>query len=171
MILEKYKINKKTLALLPVRDVNCQTLVIRMDNDNYVQKDPFEVIKESCEKYLATYEGRRKVVKNQLGYQQKVVIPVWPRGNLFFFPTRSPKSPDNCWINGLQIDRLHETGEKGRTKIEFINGRKITVDVSKYVLNRQIERTFRVHFKYTQEIKELLNALSPYDRSIMESII
>jgi competence transcription factor ComK len=78
--------------------------------------------------------------------QAKIPIPINTHKGIYFFPTHSPNHIDNHWISFQPI--LHITNQQTNgqapkeTMITFTNGNKLKLNISKYILENQMRRTF-----------------------------
>lgn len=54
---ETYQITNQTIALLPAKAINHQTIVIEPKTTYKVKKTPLELIKDACMANWSTYEG------------------------------------------------------------------------------------------------------------------
>lgn len=144
MIKPTYHINKRTLAILPAKQIEYDTIVIEQQQTLHVRQTSLKIIKNSCKKYWATYEGRREAVIHHMNFQQKVPIPISIMNQLYFFPTHSPNHLDNSWIAAQQITQItrHPHSRNRQSIIQFACGQTLTIDVSTYILRQQAERTF-----------------------------
>lgn len=143
VVLSEYQINQHTIALFPAYTVEYDTIVLEQDEKFYVKKPALQLVKEACLTYGSNYEGRRESVMHQTGLKRKVPIPISILRNIFAFPTHSPNNYNCSWIFHRHIDSIHpsstDTGPK--TTIVFKNNQCLTVDVSSFTIQNQIERT------------------------------
>lgn len=139
------KINLDTIALLPVRRIEFNTLIISNDGKEYVPDLPFNVIKTACTAYWGEYEGIRKAVIKHTKFIQKTPMPICKRRGIYFFPTHSPHNIDNCWIALKHIANIDRIPPRLRTKhsqsiVYFKNGLTLTLCISYHTLKEQYER-------------------------------
>lgn len=141
-ILSHYSIHPNTMALLPSNHLDYDTIVKEPDRDIYVKQKPLELIKQACLERFATYEGVREAVQHNTGFKRKVPIPINLHLNLYFFPTHATNHFDCCWISYYHVLRIerHRTNQSSST-ILFKSGERLNLDVSPYVLKKQMERT------------------------------
>lgn len=141
-ILSHYSIHSNTMALLPSNHKDYDTIVKEPDRDIYVKQKPLELIKQACLERFATYEGVREAVQHNTGLKRKVPIPINPHLNLYFFPTHATNHFDCCWISYYHVLRIEKslTNHPSSTII-FKSGERLHLDVSPYVLKKQMERT------------------------------
>jgi competence protein ComK len=156
-ILSHYIINAETMAILPAKQIDYQAVTIETNQKLYLKPRPLEIIKENCIHYGSTYEGRKTAVLKKLGLERKVPIPISISKNLFSFPTLSPNSFDCAWIfyhHVRYIEPLRTPYPKEQQSIlYFHNGTSIILDVSEYVLWRQMERTRMCMFTFSEKME------------------
>lgn len=141
-ILSHYSIHPNTMALLPSNHLDYDTIVKEPDRDIYVKQKPIELIKQACLDRFATYEGVREAVQHNTGFKRKIPIPINPYLNLYFFPTHATNHIDCCWISYYHVLRIekHHTYHPS-SNIIFKNGENLFLDVSPYILKKQMDRT------------------------------
>src|SRR5690625_4044178 len=76
MLLQHYKINDKTMALAPAKEIEYDTIVYETDRKFYIKQTAIQLIHQACLNHWSTYEGRRKAVMHHLNYRRKVPIPI-----------------------------------------------------------------------------------------------
>src|SRR5690625_7827007 len=108
MIMDYYRINENTLALLPAKQIDFETIVIETDQIIKVRKTSLELIEAACYNEWSTYEGRRQAVIHHTNFKRKVPIPINIKKGIYFFPTHSPTSIHNKWISFQHIDQIKE---------------------------------------------------------------
>ncbi|GGA65283.1 competence protein ComK [Ornithinibacillus halotolerans] len=142
-ILSSYQVNNHTLALLPAKHTDYYTIVYEQDRTLYITQTPLEIIKFSCLYYFSSYEGRREAVVHEFGYKRKVPISIDPKQNLFTFPTYSPENYNCAWIfyHHIRNIKTATTNPMRKSIITFINEKEVEVDVSTFVLEKQMSRT------------------------------
>ena len=136
-----YEINEGTLAIIATDGSKSRVLE---DNREYIiETKPFEVMDYSCKYFGSSYEGRKEGTKAILNVEYKVPIIVENTNNLIFFPTTSPSADDCSWISLKDINKFYEVDD-GKTEIEFHNGVKIVIPVSKRMIENQVLRASRL---------------------------
>jgi competence protein ComK len=147
-ITSNYRINENTLALLPAKKLEYGTTVIEMYRNVRVRKTPLQLIKATCYDHWCTYEGRRHAVIHHTKFKKKVPIPINTAKGIYFFPTHSTKSHENHWLSHQHIVEIATcTTYPENTLVEFENGVKVSLNVSVYVLKKQMQRTFECMYK------------------------
>lgn len=138
--MESYEINKYTCALVKVEDN--LTKVIEDENDYYINQTTFEIMDKSCQYYGSSCEGRLKGTRMILGSNYKVPIVVEETNNIIFFPIESPTRADCTWIS---LNRIKEYEKcEGLTKVTFINGKSIIINISYGCFETQVFRANRL---------------------------
>lgn len=147
-IVSTYSITTKTMALLPARKVEYDTVVIEEANTIHVRQTPLGIIRQTCYDKWFTYEGRRQAVIYHTNFKKKVPIPICPVKQIYFFPTHSVHHFDNHWISYTQIANIRRFPEKTTTSIiTFNNGYELIIPVSLYSLQNQMDRTFECMYR------------------------
>ena len=148
MIMENYSINENTLALLPAKQIDFDTIVIEKDRKIKVRKTSLELIKAACYNEWSTYEGRRQAVIHHTNFKRKVPIPINIRNGNYFFPTHSPTSIYNKWFSYLHIDEINKhPSNPTKTIITFYNGIELCVNIPYHLLDKQMQRTFECMYR------------------------
>ncbi len=101
------------------------------------------IVNSSCKYYGSSLDGRISGSKEMLGISYKVPIIVSENFNLIFFPTSSPRSDDCVWINLCAILE-YKSKSKNLVLVTFKNGKKVVLNISFGVLEKQILRASRL---------------------------
>lgn len=141
MIRDDYKVNKSTLALLPAKAINYDTIAWEDNQTIYVRQTPLDIIKESCLVYGSSYEGRREAVTHNTSYQRNLPIQISGKQHIYTFPTQAPKSFDCHWIFSEHILQIIGKNGTKEATICFKNNQLLPLTVSHYILNKQFHRT------------------------------
>ncbi|WP_046175396.1 competence protein ComK [Domibacillus indicus] len=136
----EYVINKNTLFLEPVRYGEYTKVYEKNTKPAIVRKTPMKIIRQSCIRYLSTYDGRRDASARILGINRKVPINVDHLKGTYLFPTISHLKPDCSWITLSHLKCLEKIDKK-QTKISFTDGQSIIVPVSPLAVYNQIMMT------------------------------
>jgi len=140
-----YKAHENTFVLLPARSIHYETIAIEKNQRVHIQQTPLEIIENTCLEYWSTYEEQRKVITYHMNFIQKVPIPICIDRGIYFFPTHSPKSLENCWISFPNILKFKDTStNKPQTTIKFIDGQSIELNVSTHTITSQMVRTLMI---------------------------
>lgn len=121
-----YEINNETIALVPL-DLY-RTKIYETDKILYLNIPVMKIIKDSCNSFGSSYEGRHAGTKKLIGISHKSPIIIEESRNIIYFPTTSPKLDNCCWLSLKHIKKYEKSHRK--TSILFENGQKIEVDVS-----------------------------------------
>ncbi len=136
-----YEISEGTLAIVPENE---DTSKVLEDNKEYViDKNPFQIMDESCKYFGSSYNGRKEGSKSILGVDYKVPIIVEDSSNLVFFPTISPRDPQCAWIAAKQV-KYYEELETGDLKIIFENDKEMVLPISYRSFQNQLLRATRL---------------------------
>ena|SRR5574344_227685 len=139
-MLDSYEINSCTLAIIPLTTKTSQ--VIEVGEDFLVNKNSYEIIDHSCKYFGSSYIGRREGTKSLLGLNYKMPIIIEDSKNLIFFPTSSPRLQLTTWINLHAVNNYCKQDKT--SKIKFINGQNLELDISFGSLDNQILRATRL---------------------------
>ena len=131
-----YEINSETLAIIPID--NNTSKVYEKEEEYIIKKSSNSIIKENCEFYGSSYEGRCVGTKSLTGIKTKYPIIIEESRNIIFFPTSSIRTKQSSWIALNKIKNYEQS--KKNSKIYFKNDKKIVLDISYYSLDNQICR-------------------------------
>ena len=118
-----YEITTKTCALVAANEK--QTEIVEEDKIININKPINQILKESCEYYGSSLEGRIQGSKTLLGMCYKLPIIIESSNELIFFPTMSPYNENCSWISMKHIKDYKATDNnvivkfKGNHKKEF----------------------------------------------------
>jgi len=144
-ILTQYISNQQTLALVPDHTDPNQTIVYEGERQIHVKQKPLDIIKTTCLEYFTSYIGIREAVQHQVGIERKIPLPISPHQNIYTFPTLSPENPECIWLFYHHIHRITPitfTQENPfQSLISFQNGIELPLNVSHYILEKQMYRT------------------------------
>ena len=138
-----YEINRDTLAIIPI-DENTSK-IYEEENEYIINKSSNSIIKENCEFYGSSYEGRCIGTKNLTGIKTKYPIIIEESRNIIFFPTTSVRTQQSSWIALIKIETYSKNQNK--SKIKFKNNKDINVNISFYSLENQICRAIMLKSK------------------------
>ncbi|MFA1822296.1 competence protein ComK [Virgibacillus oceani] len=145
--------NKHTLALLPARHMNYATIACEQHKQYFIKKTPIQLVKAACLDHGATYQGRRGAAMYHTGFKRKVPIPISIKREIYTFPTHAPTDFECMWLFPNHIHSVinHPTSKKTPTKsiIPFKNGMQIPLDISSYMIHKQMERTSACRLTYS----------------------
>ncbi|RDW21436.1 competence protein [Oceanobacillus arenosus] len=147
-ILSEYTITDRTMALLPAKHHEYDTIVFEQNNKLYVKKTPMQLIKQACLEHYSTYEGRREAVKHHTGFRRKIPLPINPEQCLYAFPTHSTTDYECCWIfyhHVLYIKAFQsDTNPNIKSMNTFKDFQQVPINVSSYILHKQMQRTLTI---------------------------
>ena len=155
---EKYRITKRTVAILPCYDMMKQSIIVLEDGSTIMTPlRPYQLLQLSCRQYNSSIEERIVTAKRVASVKGKVPIVIEPSLGLVFFPTKSPKRDDCEWYAwSHMIDVLEEDGQ---TKLKTRNGMILPVNASPYIVRNQMKATGELIARYQQ-----LNAMTLEER-------
>jgi competence protein ComK len=161
-IIEEYEVNSSTMFIQPVEyGSKIYSQIYEADGEFLSPYKPFDIIKHSCEYYLADYQSRRRATKDLTNYTRKVPIAIEPSNDIFFFPTASPESSVCMWFSLSQIEN-HLPAPGAKTKVLFQNKQSLLFDVPFATFNNQMERTSHVKAKFLQRLERKGNKKTFY---------
>ena len=149
--MKEYEINSATLAIIPID--NEKSIVYEESEEYIIEKSSNSIIKENCEFYGSSYEGRCIGTKALTGIKTKYPIIIEESRNIIFFPTSSSRTKQSSWIALNKIEKYNKYNNK--SKIFFKNEQKINLDISYYSLENQICRATMLKSKlYERKLEE-----------------
>ena len=134
--MDNYEINSATLAIVPISDEVSK--VYEEENEYIVNKSSNSIIKNNCEFYGSSYEGRCVGTKSLTGIKTKYPIIIEESRNIIFFPTSSTRTKQSTWIALNKIKNIKR--KNYQSQVEFKNEEKIDLDISIYSLENQVVR-------------------------------
>ena len=149
--MKEYEINSSTLAIIPID--NEKSIVYEEAEEYIIEKSSNSIIKENCEFYGSSYDGRCVGTKALTGIKTKYPIIIEESRNIIFFPTSSSRTKQSSWIALNKIQKYNKFNNK--SKILFKNDKKINLDISYYSLENQICRATMLKSKlYERKLEE-----------------
>lgn len=149
--MQEYEINSSTLAIIPIDDEISE--VYEEEGKYTIKKSSNSIIKENCEFYGSSYEGRCAGTKYLTGIKTKYPIIIEESRNIIFFPTSSIRTQQSTWIALNKIKEYQQRNKNSR--IYFKNDDKIDLDISYYSLENQIIRATMLKSKlYERKLDE-----------------
>ena len=149
--MENYEIGSQTLAIVPLdEDVS---RVYEEETEYIINKSSNSIIKENCEFYGSSYEGRCIGTKSLTGIKTKYPIIIEESRNIIFFPTSSTRTKQSTWI---ALNKIKDIKRKNyKSQIQFKNEEKLDLDISVYSLENQIVRATMLKSKlYERKLEE-----------------
>lgn len=138
--MNNYKINKCTLAIIPI--AKNKSKIYEKSNVIIVRKNTEQIIRENCEYYGSSYEGRKKGTTDLIGVTHKTPIIIEDTNNIIFFPTSSPRLKNCSWISLNNLESYEEYDDQSILKFE--NELKIQLPVSNKIIDNQVLRATRL---------------------------
>jgi competence protein ComK len=137
-----YDINPDTLALLPARHTDYDTIVLERHKQYFVKKTAIKLLEEACLEGGSDYDGRRAAVTYKTDVQSKILIPVNPLEHIYAFPTHSPKLHECSWFfyHHIKSIKRHPTSLT-ESIITFKNYKELQLPISYHTLEKQMQRT------------------------------
>ena len=147
----EYEINSSTMAIIPIDE---NTSKVYEEEDEYiVKKSSNGIIKENCEFYGSSYEGRCIGTKSLTGIKTKYPIIIEESRNIIFFPTSSTRTKQSTWIALNKIKNYNKNDYN--SQVLFKNEERIDLDISIYSLENQIVRATMLKSKlYERKLEE-----------------
>lgn len=142
---KSYIINKSTVAIIPAKQIDFDSIVIEKLRKFYVRQTPLQIIKASCLEYWSDYKGRRNAVMHHTGFKEKVPIPINLQEEIIAFPTHAIKHFDCSWLlynHILQHERVKNDATK--TLITFTNGETLLLNISEKSFETQLLRSLEI---------------------------
>ncbi|WP_233004481.1 competence protein ComK [Exiguobacterium aurantiacum] len=148
---EKYRITKRTVAILPCRDMTMQSRVILEDGSEITTPlRPYQLLQLSCRQYSSSIEERIFVAKRVAGVKGKVPVVIEPTSGLVFFPTKSPKRPDCEWYAWSHIRDISSDPLEPNGSVVTQDGHRIQTNATAYVLRNQLKATGELVARFQQ---------------------
>lgn len=148
---EKYRITKRTVAILPCFDMMKQSQIILEDGtDISTPLRPYQLLQLSCRQYNSSIEERIFIAKRVAGVKGKVPVVIEPTSGLVFFPTKSPKREDCEWYAWSHVREIVTVEGNPNGLIVTTDGRRIQTNATAYVLKNQIKATGELVARFQQ---------------------
>jgi competence protein ComK len=149
--MNNYEIGSQTLAIVPLGDEVSK--VYEEETEYIVNKSSNSIIKDNCEFYGSSYEGRCIGTKSLTGIKTKYPIIIEESRNIIFFPTSSTRTKQSTWI---ALNKIKDIKRKNyNSQVEFNNKEKIDLDISVYSLENQMVRATMLKSKlYERKLEE-----------------
>lgn len=138
-----YEITKNTYALIG-KDKQT-TEIIERNKRFIINNSVINILKESCEYYGSTLDGRIRGSKKLLGMCYKLPVIIEGSNEIIFFPTSSPTKEDCCWIASNHIASYKAVDNN--TCITFTDGQAETFALSYEAFENQIFRSTKLLFQ------------------------
>ena len=147
----EYEINSSTLAIVPIDDERSR--VYEEEVEYIINKSSNAIIKENCEFYGSSYQGRCIGTKALTGIKSKYPIIIEESRNIIFFPTSSSRTQQSNWIALNKIKNINKKDYK--CTINFKNNKALNLKISFYLLENQLVRATMLKSKlYERKLEE-----------------
>lgn len=149
--MQDYEIGSSTLAIIPLDE---ETSKVYEEEEEYiVKKSSNSIIKDNCEFYGSSYEGRCIGTKCLTGIKTKYPIIIEESRNIIFFPTTSTRTRQSSWIALNKIKSYKKI--RNNSQILFKNSGALDLNISFYSLENQIIRATMLKSKlYERKLEE-----------------
>lgn len=147
----EYEINSSTLAIVPIDDERSR--VYEEEVEYIINKSSNSIIKENCEFYGSSYQGRCIGTKALTGIKSKYPIIIEESRNIIFFPTSSSRTQQSNWIALNKIKNIDKKDYE--CTINFKNNKTLNLKISFYLLENQLVRATMLKSKlYERKLEE-----------------
>ena len=148
---EKYRITKRTVAILPSFDFVMQSRIILEDGTEIsTPLRPYQLLQLSCRQYNSSIEERIFIAKRVAGVKGKVPVVIEPTSGLVFFPTKSPKREDCEWYAWSHVQDISTVEGNSNGHVITKNGHTIATNATPYVLRNQLKATGELVARFQQ---------------------
>ncbi|RTZ53305.1 hypothetical protein EKO25_24005 [Bacillus sp. SAJ1] len=137
--LKDYIVTTDTVALTEIYHPELNTKIYDLNGIYYSKQTMKEILKKSCDRYGASYQGRIETVRNIFSYWRRTPLMIYPELFLYAFPTKSPEDFTCRWIFPAHI-QTHII-ENNHLYVLFKNGMKVELNCSLNTYIKQRERT------------------------------
>lgn len=134
-----YEVNKDTYALI---GKGKKTEIIEKDQTFIIELPINTILKESCEYYGSSFEGRKIGSQKQLGMCYKLPIIIESTNEIVMFPINSPNSNNCSWLSLTNIKNYKKV--KTNSLITFNNNKSRLFPVSIASLENQMFRASKL---------------------------
>lgn len=149
----QFEITPLTMAIVPYESEEgaIHTRIMEKGSSYEVESHPSKIIDLACRYFGATLKGRQEGTFEVCSYTHKVPIAIDPYSGMYYFPTESPLSRSCVWIAHTHVKDIKEAKYQ-QTEVVFMNGERITVDVSFGSMQNQVQRTAQFRYKLDTRI-------------------
>lgn len=152
-LIEEYEVNSSTMVIMPIHyGSKIFSKIFEFEGEYISPFKPIQVIKDSCEFFGSSFEGRREGTRKLIGVTHKVPIAISPTNHIYFFPTTSHENPRCIWVSHDHIVSYNK-GEENSTDILFKNGKRLQLPISCSSFQNQVIRTMMLRSKLAQRIE------------------
>ena len=141
--METYEFSSKTLALIPI-GLN-KIHIIEEDDELDINNSFMNIIDYNCKINGSSYLGRYESSKLLIGLSSKLPILLEEIGREIYIPTNSIRNMNCCWISYNNLKDYYKNDKK--VVLVFKNNKKITLDISYKVFEKQILKVNKLLLK------------------------
>lgn len=135
-----YIISPSTIALIPQGK---KTKIIEDRDTILINELTSQIITKNCYYNGSTIDGRVKGSSFLIGSYYKPPIVLNETLNIILIPTHSIRNLKCTWINLTSISHYYESGNN-KVLVEFRNNRKIIINISYNIFDKQVLRATRL---------------------------
>lgn len=138
--MNNYVVNKNTVGIIFKNGKS----IIYENNGNIIENEyiPNKIIKNNCDYYGCSYDGRKSSSRNILGLTHKLPIIIEDTYNMVFFPIISPRLYNCSWFCLNNIIRCEKFDKY--CKIYLNNNESIVINCSFNIFNNQLLRSYQL---------------------------
>lgn len=155
------------MAVVPIegstrKDRKC--LILDETGERTVNLTSKQIMDKSCRFFGSSLRGRVEGTASIAGITHKPPIIIDSPLGMYFFPTSSPQSNECIWLSHSHIEKIMEKSLK-QTKVYFINGETLSLNISFNTIENQIMRT--AQFRFVLENRKMLTREKPKIRQFI----
>jgi len=135
-----YIIRENTFALIPNGK---KTKIIEQERNQLINEGTPEIVSKNCYRNGSTLEGRQKGSSFLIGTRCKPPIVLNEMASIILIPTHSNRNEKCNWISLTSILHYYPT-TSNKVLIEFINHKKMIINVSYSIFDKQVLRATRL---------------------------
>ncbi|MFD1926899.1 competence protein ComK [Sporosarcina siberiensis] len=164
-----YVIKRETMYFNPKHDKHgyLYTHIVETDRVLKIALSPTELIDQNLRYFGSSFKGASQGSRAILGNVTMCPIVANEKLDFYWFPTKSPTSPNCIWFALHHIDR-HESICKKKTKVFLSNGTTLDIELSAYSFERKIQRAYKL--KYKIEERTRLNSVFVNESNVLYDI-
>lgn len=151
---EIYVIKRETMYFIPKLDKGgylC-THIVKTDRVFKIALSPTELIDQNLRYFGSSFKGASQGSRAILGNVTMCPIVANEKLDFYWFPTKSPTSPDCIWFALHHIDR-HEAIGKRKTRVFLSNGSFLDIELSAYSFERKLQRAYKLKYKIEERTR------------------
>ena len=137
-----YLISNQTMAIISINQEHYHSLILEPDKKIVTVKKPIQILHESCIVAGSTFNGRRLAIKEMLGTDKKLPVPVDSERGIYIIATSAVKNEECAWVSYSHIQKFQD--KDYQTLITFRNGYELLVDTSRKSFEQLYYRTSNI---------------------------